>query len=176
MGYTREIWVSVKGFEMYYEISSSGRVKSVGSHHLCKKGILNTWLDKDGYERVGLSKKGKCVQRSVHRLVAENFIPNPDNKQQVNHKNGMRNDNRVENLEWVTDYENKRHSIEKLGHSKRGTHGKKVRCVETREIYPSEGEAARRNGISQGAISYSITKGVAAGGLHWVFCDNNYKR
>ena len=167
MGYLTASWLPLKGFEGYYEITPSGKIKSVGSCHACKKGILRTWLDKDGYERVGLSKKGKYFQKSMHRLVAENFIPNPDDKPQVNHKNGVRNDNRVENLEWVTDNENKRHSINTLGHSKRGLHGKKVKCVETGETFASQGTAAIAYNTTEGNISRAVASGGTARGKHW---------
>ena len=70
--------------------------------------------DKDGYILISLVKDKKRTTRRVHRLVAESFIPNSENKPQVNHKNGIRNDNKVDNLEWCTNSENHVHAIHTL--------------------------------------------------------------
>lgn len=161
-------YVPINGFEDLYEINPCGRIRSTGQRHTCKKGILSTWLDKDGYERCCLCKNGKQYQRSVHRLVAETFISNPEKKPQVNHINGIRNDNRKENLEWVTDYENKRHSVEALGHSKIGFHGKKIKCIETGEVFKSQGLAARAYNTTQSNISVAVSRGWKAAGVHWI--------
>lgn len=88
-----------------YEISNLGNVRN-----LKNKKLLKFWISK-GYHRIGLygGKKQKII--SVHRLVAQAFIPNLNNKPQINHINHVRNDNRIENLEWVTNLENSRHKI-----------------------------------------------------------------
>lgn len=85
---------------------SNGRVDN-------RKGkIIKPGLDKYGYYRVTFSHKGQRKSYYVHRLVAQTFIPNPENKPTVNHKNGIKTDNRLENLEWSTQKEQKRHSID----------------------------------------------------------------
>lgn len=101
-----EKWMPIKGFEGVYEVSSLGRVKSLQRldtrGNRIKECILKTKIEKLGYERVNLRKGNGYVRHSVHRLVAEAFVPNPDNLPQVNHKNENKADNRMENLEWCT--------------------------------------------------------------------------
>lgn len=114
----QEIWKDIKGFEGSYEISNFGNVRSLDRYRYCKsktvpnfiKGqILKQRLDKDGYPVVNLKSKGKSHIKKIHRLVAEAFIENTENKETINHKNGIKTDNRIENLEWATVTENNRH-------------------------------------------------------------------
>lgn len=103
----QEIWKNIIGYEGRYMISSFGRVKSI----LCNKEKILSLKDIRGYKNTCLwskEKNRKTIQ--VHRLVAIHFIPNPLNKPQVNHINHIKDDNRIENLEWVTNSENVKHS------------------------------------------------------------------
>lgn len=93
-------WKKIKGFENY-EISNEGEVRNIESR-LVLKPIDNG----RGYLRVGLYTNKKQTYKSIHRLVAESFIPNPENKPEVNHINEIKTDNRIENLEWMTSKEN----------------------------------------------------------------------
>ena len=95
-----ETFVSIVGYERYYLVSNLGCVYSV-RHDKILKPILTT----AGYEKVHLSVNGECKTVPIHRLVAQAFIPNPDNKPTVNHKNEIKTDNRAENLEWMTNRE-----------------------------------------------------------------------
>ncbi|MEL7418089.1 MAG: NUMOD4 domain-containing protein [Cyanobacteria bacterium J06555_3] len=104
-----EIWKSIVGYEEIYAVSSLGRVKNLTRGKIRKLGD-NT----RGYLRVNLSKNGQSKFFSVHRLVATAFIPNPDRLPQVNHRNGVKTDNRVENLEWVDISKNQKHSYKVL--------------------------------------------------------------
>lgn len=104
-----EIWRDICGYEGIYQVSNFGRVKSL---HFDRERLLKLRQDYKGYVYVVLHKDGECKPCKVHRLVAETFILNSEGKPQVNHIDGNKSNNRVENLEWVTNSENKKHSYE----------------------------------------------------------------
>lgn len=109
-----ESWKPVRGYEGLYMVSDAGRVIGLKKlHHPAH--IMSQEITENGYLRVGLFRNGRQSKRSVHRIVAEAFIPNPDGKPQVNHINGARTDNRACNLEWCTPSENIAHSYRELG-------------------------------------------------------------
>lgn len=112
----KEEWVSLKEFNDLYLISSFGRVKSVGCFFkVIGVRILRQGKDRDGYPQVALRKDKKSYPKKVHRLVALYFIENPENKPQVNHKLGIKADNRFHQLEWATTQEDVIHQYEVLG-------------------------------------------------------------
>lgn len=98
-----------------YEVSRSGEVKSLNYNREKRVQLLKPSYDHSGYLKYGLAKNNKIYNRSAHRLVALAFIPNPQNKPCINHKNGIKTDNRVNNLEWCSISENNIHSIKVLG-------------------------------------------------------------
>ena len=98
------MWKTVDGYEKY-EVSDAGNVKNVRTGR-----TLGRRLDKDGYPSVYLYSNGKGVNKKVHRLVANAFLDRDPNRDQINHKNGIKEDNRVDNLEWCTRSENTKHA------------------------------------------------------------------
>lgn len=186
----KEEWKDIKGFEGQYQVSNFGRVKSLErigiksnkAVFFVPETILKPIVNWRGYERVGL--KGKLY--SVHRLVAEAFIPNLENKSQVNHINGIKTDNRVENLEWVTPSENIKHAYKDLGKTppRKGKFGKD--CPYSRVVLQIKNgiiiaefygcnEAGRCTGIDCKTINKVCRhKCNTAGGYEWSY-KNEYK-
>lgn len=169
-----EHWKDIKGWEGRYQISNNGRVRTLNYKRTGRVQVLTGFTDIRGYKSVHFRIGGAGSKKKyylIHRLVAELFVPNPENKPFVNHKNGKRDDNRADNLEWVTRSENEKHKIYVLN-KKSGALilPKPVRCIETGEIFPSQAEAARKNGVTQGAISLAIYgKTKTSAGYHWEF-------
>lgn len=114
-----EIWKDIIGFEGLYQVSNLGRVKSLQRIVSCGKGdrvvkerIKRISKHNMGYEVYNLFKNGKCYPHLRHRLIAVHFIPNPKNLPEINHKNGNKKDNSIENLEWCSYSRNLKHAYE----------------------------------------------------------------
>lgn len=107
-----EIWKDIPGYEGKYQVSNLGNVKSINYKQTGREGLLTPVDTANGYCGVNLRDKishKKLV--NVHRLVGTLFVPNPENKPQINHINGDKRDNRADNLEWCTASENQNHSL-----------------------------------------------------------------
>ena len=190
---TEEVWKDIKGYENLYQVSNLGRIKSLGRRSINKNGhiyyskekILKSTLTSHKYKVIGLYKNRKSKQAYIHRLIAEYFIPNPENKPHINHKNGIRHDNRIENLEWVTCYENNKHMKEVLKTAyifppKYGKDNPKSRRILqfTKEgkfikSYETLTEAERCTGAHHPNISkVALGKRNFAGGFVWKYADD----
>lgn len=104
------IWKDVEGFEGLYKVSNEGVLMSLPRFGV-KGGVVKRYKTTNGYDEYHLNKNAKLYHKLVHRLFAEHFIPNPENKPCVNHIDGNRVNNSLENLEWVTYKENSQHAV-----------------------------------------------------------------
>lgn len=183
---TQEKWGAIKGYEGLYEVSTHGNVRSLDRQvqrvtgvSVQRKGKRLKASARNGYLAVDLSKDGKATQFSVHRLVAENFIANPEEKPQVNHKNGVKTNNFAGNLEWVTPSENVLHAYENnLATKMSGTLNGHAKLNEKIVM-----EIKRRyaNGERQSALSraYGVTSSVISeivNGNSWAGIGMGIKR
>lgn len=159
-----EHWSPIMDYEGIYEISSFGNIRSLT--RISKQGNTikgqSIYIGKGGrYQRVGLRGVEHRKYFNVHRLVAQSFIPNPENKPQVNHRNGIKHDNRVENLEWCTSKENVRHSWN--SELSKVSFKKNTKVVFDRSygvFYDSIGDLSRVYGINKSTLSSRINRGL----------------
>lgn len=162
----KEIWKDCKGYDGRYQISNLGRVWSVVSQR-----YLDGTKDRDGYLQVFLTaRNGKSKKEFIHRLVALVFLPNPEGLPQVNHIDENKQNNSVENLQWVSIKANANHGTRNNRISK--ANSKPIYCVELDKIFYGTREAERITGINHSGISRAC-RGIqlTAGGFHWQFAE-----
>ncbi len=165
-----EIWKDIKDYEGLYQVSNIGRVRSLITNKVLKPSNIR-------YSRVILYKNKEHTNFSVHRLVAEAFIPNPENKPEVDHINTITNDNRVENLKWVDRIENANNPLTIKHHSEYTRNGKLSKCLlqytKDGELiceWPSLMEMHRQTGYDDGFVSRCcLGKNKSAYGFIWKY-------
>lgn len=187
-----EKWINIKDFENY-RISSRGDIKNKKNKKLVPHKKSN------GYLTITLSKNGFTKTFYIHRLVAECFIENKNNKPCVNHKDGVRSNNNIENLEWVTYSENSIHSYKVLGYKipkeiiekrtkkfkenykmrdetkikigikNRENSCKKVLCIELKKEFSSAAKASEWLGLTKKTVCRACRNNKTSGGYHWKY-------
>lgn len=194
-----ENWKTIAGYEGYYEVSDLGNVRSLDRGN--RKGKLLV-SNTGKYKGVFLCKLGTIKRKNIHRLVAETFIPNPENKPLVNHKDGDKHNNKLENLEWCTHQENMNHAYEnnlippytdelreirrqaKLGKKlSEGTRskivtalGKSIKCIEDNIIFNSIKEASEFYRIPKTSFHRKFKNGEKILGkqfIEWYNCKQH---
>ena len=172
---TNEIWKTIPEFQNY-QVSNLGRVKSLNYLHTKKEKILKPIKTKSGYLKVNLCKENKRKAMLVHRLVCETFLPNPLNLPPINHKNEIKEDNRVENLEYCDAKYNNNYGTRIERMSKKNTNNpkrsKKIICIETGKIYHNARDIQRQLGFNQASIQRCcVGKQKSSYGLHFEYVD-----
>lgn len=157
----KEIWKDILEYEGKYQVSNFGEVKNIKTKFILKP------IDSHGYKYVHLCNSGKRKNKAIHRLVAIAFIPNPLNRLEVNHKDGNKTNNNVNNLEWCSRKENAVHMSRVLRKN-----CKKILCIETEEVFNSIDEAAnfynkKQSGLVAVLKHYGYRKTFA--GYHWQY-------
>lgn len=178
----KDIWKDIPEYEGFYRASRFGEIKSLPRNGTVKnEKILKGGIDGGGYRIFNLSKEGKNCTKTLHRLIATTFIQNPLNLPEVNHINGNKLDNRVENLEWCTRSQNMKHAFDnKLNTSnftsirlfgKDNPNSKKIICIGLDSIekeYNSITDASKNENVSITSIANNL-KGTSK------YCGNKLK-
>lgn len=177
-----EVWVPICGYEEVYKISSFGNIKRVSKYGKNIDTLLSPYMNEKGYLKVGLSVNGKRKIFKVHRLVAYHFIENKEFLQEVNHKNSIKTDNNVHNLEWCTRKQNMIHaSVNNLIKKRIGKDNKGSRPViqyslsgEFIKKWDCLEEAKKGIGVKSAHIG-CVCKGKRkqAGGFKWEYGHTN---
>lgn len=179
-----ETWKDIIGHEGSYQVSSIGRVRRMaGSPRCLKNRVLVNKVKKSGYRFVALSKGNEITYHHIHRLVANEFIPNPKEKPHVNHIDCNKSNNAIENLEWVTPSENMAHAIKNVVYNRSGVlrGAKNKSSIQIAQVvnqsilmvWGSCSEAAKHYGVCPAAIHKAVRCGGKSIGFHWRMIDKS---
>lgn len=171
-----ETWKAIAGYEGLYQVSNLGRVKSLNYNHTGTERILMSRKNRGGYLYVNLHKDGQRKTITVHRLVATAFISNPNNLETINHKDEVKTNNTVSNLEWMSIKDNINYGTGHMRGSKAQVNDQK-KSKQVQQFYKngnliatfhSTHEAERITGISSGSIrKCCLGQHKSAGGFIW---------
>lgn len=178
-----EEWKDIKGYEGYYQVSNLGRVASIprtitgknGATYFVDGKILSATDNGHGYKTVMLNKDSKRKRLYVHRLVAESFLPNPNHLKEVNHINEIRDDNRLENLEWISTYDNRVYGnrLKKVAEALATPVKQYDLKGQYIQSFSSIKEASRKTGIADVTIGKCVNNSaISAGGFIWRSLDD----
>lgn len=178
----KEVWVNIKGYEGLYEISNLGRIRTIPRERY--NGFGKHWVDSiirkpqmsnKGYHILRLTKDGVTKNYRVHRLVAQHFIPNPNNYKIINHINEIKTDNRVENLEWCTQQYNLEYGNTRLRQSI-GQSIPVVKCDKNGNIIKKYDSmiSVKDDGFNNGCVGMCCSgERQSHGGYKWRYADDN---
>lgn len=185
MNNATEIWMPIPDYEGFYEVSNTGKIRSVYRYRRELKPIISN----SGYKRVDLFKNKVRQQVSIHRIVAKVFCDNPFNKPCVNHKDENRLNNNANNLEWVTYKENRNYGTAEKRRRAHIDYSREIYKITARnngkktarpvsmftkdgkylKSFESAAEASRQTGIYITTITRAIKRGLNAGGYAWQY-------
>lgn len=176
----KEIWKDIRDYEGLYQVSNTGKIKSLNYRHTGREKIMKHSVNNKGYLFVKLWKNRKFKSFRVHRLVAEAFIPNPNNLPFINHKSEIKTQNNVENLEWCDAKYNNNFGTRKERVGEKTTNGKCSKLVlqidkTTNEViaeFPSMHQVERELGISH-ISECCLGKRNTAGGYKWRYKEES---
>lgn len=182
-----EEWKDIEGYAGRYQVSSLGNFVSITKRSGRK--TMRGSLDTKGYVKITLYKNGARHTQGAHRFVAQAFIPNPENKTQVNHLDGDKQNNAVSNLEWCTNAENQQHKFHVLGYKipeerlaqmwekalpkSVEASRKPIFCEETKERFNSIKEAVAKYGTTPSNFSRALLRKKTAAGYHWRYANGD---
>jgi hypothetical protein len=164
----KEKWKPIPNAPNYYA-SNIGRVKSVIKmvNGRIRDRVLTPRTDKKGYSRVKINFNGKSTWAAISRCVALSFIPNPENKTQVNHKDGIKSNNKLENLEWSTNAENVRHAfLNKLNTPLRGEKSPNAKLNENKVYAARLMFSLRKATYEELAKIFSVSKSTISSAIN----------
>jgi len=175
-----EEWRPIEGYEGLYEVSNLGRVKSLartiirsdGRRCVVTEKILTERVNDRGYIEIKLSRLGSSTYKKLHRIVATAFLDNPENKPEVNHKDGNKKNNQAENLEWATHSENMQHAFANGLHSHQGDRSSTKLLTESDVLSIRERQA---NGEKRGEVYADYAEVISIHGFKAIWYRHTWK-